>query len=683
MFTLSALSLILRGLIFLYLYIHLIRTWYVHISLPTAIIIFMFVYIYSVFLNSYTQKLNRILRCLLLLSFIVQLELIRGIVFLVDIANSSNISTFIVQWDISYLPLRFMLVSIFYSTILFLNLKQYRLIETILRLLLFITIFWNMRQFKLGIYPNLVSLLISLIIFYALELTLLSRLLISDTCSVKTSLKTFIFSILTATLVAPWIYKKASPYIKNHSSILKNYLNSLDVDSVLSLESEVILDSDLLFIIHNNNEDLLPQNLLLKRLTFSEYTQEGKFISIKNLDDEFNSENFNYHLWESHNNFENNNKKNIDFYLINISPHAIISPYVISEYKELVFDNQQKFKKIFRIKYQNFPIEKHHHNLQKSILPDELKEWERIYHDTSNISLEIKNLAKDITQTFNTDYEKLEALNNYFHDNFYYTLNPGLSLNNSQLDYFLFHSKKGYCTYFATAMALMARSLGMVSRVAGGFLLNTDNSILDFYAVTEAEAHTWVEVYLEESGWIVFDPTPSRIYNNELILISNEHTMNEMMNFAQDIYYLQKEQKRSNIELNIFSKNTYIKIILNLVLLLIIIVCHIILFKLIFIKIFLNPSPKNLQKILSSWMILLNYPTEKTWNSLLNDNNKAKNIIKRVQFSRNKIISEEELCMVQLYLKTCYMAFKKLPLSTKITRIFYLFTWKFKNVFQS
>ena len=75
---------------------------------------------------------------------------------------------------------------------------------------------------------------------------------------------------------------------------------------------------------------------------------------------------------------------------------------------------------------------------------------------------------------------------------------------------FLFNVRAGHCEYFATAMAVMLRTLGVPTRVVNGFQPGEYNAAADAYVVRQADAHSWVEVYFpEEDAWVTFDPTPA------------------------------------------------------------------------------------------------------------------------------------------------------------------------------
>src|SRR5205823_9738177 len=73
-----------------------------------------------------------------------------------------------------------------------------------------------------------------------------------------------------------------------------------------------------------------------------------------------------------------------------------------------------------------------------------------------------------------------------------------------------FQSKEGYCDYFATAMAVMLRSVGIPSRVASGYVTGDWDASTQSYIATEHHAHSWTEVYFPGYGWITFEPSANR-----------------------------------------------------------------------------------------------------------------------------------------------------------------------------
>lgn len=76
------------------------------------------------------------------------------------------------------------------------------------------------------------------------------------------------------------------------------------------------------------------------------------------------------------------------------------------------------------------------------------------------------------------------------------------------VDEFLFEWQRGHCEYFATALVVLLRASGIPARIVNGFLGASYNAVGDYYFVTQANAHSWVEVYVPEEGWLRVDPTP-------------------------------------------------------------------------------------------------------------------------------------------------------------------------------
>jgi len=74
---------------------------------------------------------------------------------------------------------------------------------------------------------------------------------------------------------------------------------------------------------------------------------------------------------------------------------------------------------------------------------------------------------------------------------------------------FLFHLKRGHCEYFASALTVMCRALGVNARLATGFLVEEYNPVGGHYVVRERDAHAWTEVFTPASGWVIFDATSS------------------------------------------------------------------------------------------------------------------------------------------------------------------------------
>jgi len=130
------------------------------------------------------------------------------------------------------------------------------------------------------------------------------------------------------------------------------------------------------------------------------------------------------------------------------------------------------------------------------------------YLQLPELDPEIPKLAREITRRSATPFDKSEAIELYLRTRFGYTLTQPDPPPKDPLAYFLLHRRAGHCEYFATAMTVMVRSLGIPARYINGFLLGEYNDVADSYIVRGSDAHSWVEVYFPEYGWIPFDPTP-------------------------------------------------------------------------------------------------------------------------------------------------------------------------------
>ncbi len=119
----------------------------------------------------------------------------------------------------------------------------------------------------------------------------------------------------------------------------------------------------------------------------------------------------------------------------------------------------------------------------------------------------VKQLAIQLTATEPTPYDRAHAIEQYLRS-FPYTLDvPRPPANQDLVDYFLFDLRKGYCDYYASAMVVLARAAGIPTRLAIGYASGTYNLNSKRFIVTQAEAHSWVEVYFPGTGWVPFEPT--------------------------------------------------------------------------------------------------------------------------------------------------------------------------------
>jgi len=123
----------------------------------------------------------------------------------------------------------------------------------------------------------------------------------------------------------------------------------------------------------------------------------------------------------------------------------------------------------------------------------------------------IGQLAQEIlraTPSADTVLQKITTIEKYLQTNYRYTLDVPPTSSGMPIEDFLFRQKAGFCEHYATAMTLLLRSIGIPTRLVTGFLPGEWNEFGKYYTVRQSNAHAWVEVWFERSGWIPFDPTP-------------------------------------------------------------------------------------------------------------------------------------------------------------------------------
>jgi hypothetical protein len=145
-----------------------------------------------------------------------------------------------------------------------------------------------------------------------------------------------------------------------------------------------------------------------------------------------------------------------------------------------------------------------------------------LYLDASGTSPQVRQLAAQIVEQAGAEnpYERAEALARWLRtdDSFTYSPNAPVPDDPEQdiVDFFLFdeEGRVGYCEYYATAMAVMARAVGLPSRVAVGFAPGEEVELPGglgggVFQVRERNAHAWTEIYFPGYGWQIFEATRS------------------------------------------------------------------------------------------------------------------------------------------------------------------------------
>jgi hypothetical protein len=131
------------------------------------------------------------------------------------------------------------------------------------------------------------------------------------------------------------------------------------------------------------------------------------------------------------------------------------------------------------------------------------------YTQLPRLPARIATLADSLTRDEPTRYDKAERIERWLRSEFAYTLELPTTPAQATLDHFLFVRRAGHCEYFASAMVVMLRTLGIESRIVNGFLGGSWSEFGNYLAVTQNDAHSWVEVWFPGHGWVPFDPTPA------------------------------------------------------------------------------------------------------------------------------------------------------------------------------
>ena len=123
--------------------------------------------------------------------------------------------------------------------------------------------------------------------------------------------------------------------------------------------------------------------------------------------------------------------------------------------------------------------------------------------------------AQELRKKYPVDRNLVDAVLSQFRSqNYVYTLSPPL-LGEHPVDEFLFDTRRGFCEHYASAFTVLMRAAGIPARVVTGYLGGEINPVGEYILVRQADAHAWVEIWLENAGWMRVDPTaavsPARV----------------------------------------------------------------------------------------------------------------------------------------------------------------------------
>ncbi len=127
----------------------------------------------------------------------------------------------------------------------------------------------------------------------------------------------------------------------------------------------------------------------------------------------------------------------------------------------------------------------------------------------TDLSPRIGELAREWGEGGASTLDTVLLLQDHLRSSFVYSLDQEPSRYPDPLLAFLDDVQEGHCEYFASGLAVMLRTMGVPARIVNGFAGAEWNPVGEYWVVRQLHAHSWVEVWFPDDGWIIFDPTPT------------------------------------------------------------------------------------------------------------------------------------------------------------------------------
>ncbi len=488
-----------------------------------------------------TYKLRVILRCVILavLYYIVYLgiELYSSIFVVAESVHTTDL----IQYGFlknTFLPV---IIGVVYLLTDSANIKKISVYKTVFSIIIFI--FVGVLLFKIDgvitdtIFSNYVLLIFSMIFMI---LVILIKQIIIMRSFFRTRFEKKDFTIL-AVLLIPLVIIISLLLLKNmideqnksaNSGLFDRGLFMFDFSNFIELKDEIKLSDERVLIMElsgvvDSEENRInkgwDRQIYLKRFSLEQNTGSG-FKSAETYSDPLTPPILvSGFVWEIPDIPEYRDRQDVEqtLYLLNISGSSLMGSDLLYRITPLKGWNDSPYKNIYRSSsrvYTGDYADLFYDTISQRGFLSEMPAGRRqtlLDLGGGKNRVRITELAQEITMNYDNIFLKSVVIQEYLRETYSYSLKPGVSPDGDQLGYFLFSSKKGYCTYFAFAMVQMLRSLDIAARVAVGFAPDMKNRTLNFYEIRALDAHAWVEVYFDEYGWVTFDPTSSNIADGE------------------------------------------------------------------------------------------------------------------------------------------------------------------------
>jgi len=262
--------------------------------------------------------------------------------------------------------------------------------------------------------------------------------------------------------------------VQKGGGLLEPKLFSFDFSQFLRLDTEISMNDDLILIVKKDNDD---NHILLRRSVLSGYSKKQGFFRIEELDEKTHPQRLPARpVSLTPAEFKQSKRVSQEYYLVNFDSAAFIGmkePAEITPYESW---DSSSFKSAYSVESLTSDVEFEDDEIiippephERSFLEFGLSEKEYAVYTAYGEDEKIRYLAEGLTRGFVNYIDKVYMIMGWLkYGEYRYSLRPGIAPDGDQLAWFLFHSKKGYCSYYAFAMTLMLRSLGIPARVAAG-----------------------------------------------------------------------------------------------------------------------------------------------------------------------------------------------------------------------
>ena len=402
------------------------------------------------------------------------------------------------------------------STVLFISTERWRRYEPLAAILVFSLLFFPQQHYRLTAFSHPLFAAGFAGVFMLLQITLLCIPFLKRRRFAAFAL---IFIGLTAVLLALLIRTFNKGSVGNNGGLLEQKLFEFDFSQFLQLQDEVKMNTNLVMVVHVDQE---YDSHLFRRMYLSGWSPQKGFYEKSAPGEPEQPLRISRQPAElPHQSFLCRERVSQEIFTVNLDPDSLVAlDYPLSVTPYTVWDTVS-FKGAYKAESEvlhGVPLdlitaEPPSGNPAEGLSAEALRFYTSVDSGTKALLFPI---AESVTAPFALYYDKVYALLDYFREGEYrYSLRPGQAPDGDQLRYFVTESKKGYCSYFASAYCLMLRSLGIPARLAAGFFLQPESGILNYYPVRANMAHAWVEVFFPYLGWVDIDPTTEQLADGE------------------------------------------------------------------------------------------------------------------------------------------------------------------------